>query len=48
MGGSSVALRVLVPNAIELEWHLKSLNVISSDVISLNLKKDMTQIDLLL
>ena len=40
---------VLVTNAVELEWHLKSLNlkslsVISSDVITLNLKRDRTRI----
>ena len=52
LGVSSVLLRVsfqepvLVPNAVELEWHLKWFNVISSDVNSLNLKKDRTRIGL--
>ena len=41
-------LSVLVPNAVELEWHLKLLNVISSDVIWLNIKRDRTKIGLLL
>ena len=33
-------LPVLVPNAVEPEWLLKWLNIIISDVISLNIKLD--------
>ena len=34
------------PIAVELEWDLKWLNVISSDVISLNLKRERIRIGL--
>ena len=51
--GSSVPLRVgfhwpvLVPNAFELELLFKWLNVISSDVFSLDIKRDRTRSSLL-
>ena len=43
-GGFICTSPFLVSNAVELEWHLKWLNVISSDVISLNLKRARTRI----